>query len=98
MLIMLLYSLQGPEIAHFIAKHDVLANMNPDTKAQLQLAIELAQLAMEDNESDPERTVVDMIKQCLRRDEGWKQFTMNRLEVWDRSSSGITEPKRLENG
>jgi hypothetical protein len=88
--------LAGPEIAHFIAKHDVLANMNPDTKAQLQLAIELAQLAMEDNETDPELTVVDMIKKCLRRDGGWKQFYDESIRSVDRSSSGITESKRLE--
>jgi hypothetical protein len=66
--------LVGNELAHFIAKHEVLSAMNPDTKTQLKLAIDLAKLAMEDSASSPEEAVIDMMRQCLSRDNGWKQF------------------------
>lgn len=66
--------LSGPDIAHFIAKKDVLDAMNPDTRAQLKLASDLSKLALEEGGDDPEKALVDMISQCLKRYEGWKQF------------------------
>lgn len=66
--------LSGPEIAHFIARRDVLEVMNPDTKAQLQLALDLAKLATEEGEGNPEKALTDMLLKSLKRDDGWKQF------------------------
>lgn len=65
--------LSGHDIAHFIARRDVLSTMNPDTAAQLQLALDLAELAAEDSEN-PRKAVIDLIMQSLKRDEGWKQY------------------------
>lgn len=65
--------LAGDALANFIAHRDVLNAMNPDTRAQLELALELAKLA-QDEESPPDATVRDLIKQCLGRDPDWKQF------------------------
>jgi hypothetical protein len=47
--------LAGPEVAHFIARRDVLEAMNVDTKAQLLLAVNLAKVAVEEGEGDPEK-------------------------------------------
>jgi hypothetical protein len=66
--------LSGIEIANFIAKKDVLNAMNPETRAQLQLALDLAKLARQDSPDDPEKAVRSMIEQCLRRDNDWKQY------------------------
>ena len=67
--------LAGPEIAHFIARREVLKAMNPDTRAQLSLALDLARLASEEGEEeDPERGLLDMLSKSLKRDFGWKQF------------------------
>ena len=65
--------LSGPELANFIAKTDVVKAMNPDTRAQLKLALHIAKLA-NDESDEPRKAVGEMITQCLRRDEGWKQF------------------------
>ncbi|MBI3466403.1 MAG: hypothetical protein HY000_25605 [Planctomycetes bacterium] len=46
--------------------------MNPDTRAQLKLAVDLAKLAMEEDE--PEKAFMSMVQQCLSRDSGWKDF------------------------
>jgi hypothetical protein len=70
--------LSGHDIAHFIAKRDVLAAMNPDTASQLRLALDLAEMAKEDSE-DSHKAIVDMITQCLQRDDGWKQFYSERM-------------------
>ncbi|MDA2938389.1 DEAD/DEAH box helicase family protein [Acidobacteria bacterium AH-259-A15] len=65
--------LAGPNLANFIARSQVLSAMNPDTRAQLQLAIDLAKLAMEEDES-PEDAFISMVQQCLGRDSGWKDY------------------------
>lgn len=65
--------LAGPELSNFIAKREVLKAMNPETRSQLELALDLAKLAKE-GEEDPSKTVFDMIVQSLKRDDGWKQY------------------------
>jgi hypothetical protein len=87
--------LAGHELAHFIAKHDVLSAMNPDTRAQLELAIDLSKMAMEDAGADPETAVIDMIKKCLNRDDGWKQFYNETVRKSSIAASGTTDPNRL---
>ena len=71
--------LLGLGLANFIAKREVVEEMNPDTRAQLKLALDLAELAHED-EQDPERVLIDMIRQCLTRDEGWKQYYAENIK------------------
>ena len=66
--------LSGPELANFIAKREVLESMNLYTKVQLKLALRLAEVALEDGDTEPSETLTDMIRKCLLRDEGWKQF------------------------
>lgn len=85
----------GSDLAHFIAKHDVLAAMNPETRAQLRLALDLARLAAEESSSDPAKTVGDMVRQCLQRDEGWKQFYNERIRAVGRGDEGITDGSRI---
>ncbi len=87
--------LAGNELAHFIAKHDVLSAMNPDTRAQLELAIDLSKMAAEDAGGDPETAVIDMIKKCLNRDEGWKQYYNETVRKSSITASGSTDINRL---
>jgi len=71
--------LTGPELANFIAKGEVLELMNPGTKAQLELALELARVALDDMDNGPQEALTDIAKKCLRRDEDWKQFYDERV-------------------
>jgi hypothetical protein len=69
--------------------------MNPGTRAQLQLAIDLAKLAMEEADATPEQAVIDMMRKCLTRDEGWKQFYNESVRSVDRSGTPQSDPRRL---
>ncbi|MBZ0154903.1 MAG: DEAD/DEAH box helicase family protein [Alphaproteobacteria bacterium] len=71
--------LSGHDIAHFIAKRDVLSAMSQDTAAQLRLALDLAELAREDSE-DASKSVIALIGQCLKRNEGWKQYYAEHMK------------------
>ena len=73
--------LAGPNLANFIARAHVLAAMNPDTRAQLRLAVELSKLAME--EADPEDAFMSMVQQCLKRDSGWKDYYIENVREID---------------
>lgn len=87
--------LADAELAHFVAKHEVLSAMNPDTAAQLLLALDLAKLAGEENARDPGRAVFGMIRQCLTRDEGWKTYYNENIRSVNKPLAGTTDPRRL---
>jgi hypothetical protein len=63
----------GPELASFVSRRDVVQLLGAGTRAQIELVHELAEIAKED-EGDPEKAVSGMAAQCLKRDEGWKQY------------------------
>jgi hypothetical protein len=66
--------LVGPDLANFIARKEVLESMNPETRAQLELALDLAKLGMEESSDSPQIVLLDMLGKALSRDDGWKQF------------------------
>ncbi len=84
--------LVGPELASFISRKEVLANMSADAKAQLELALELAQLVIDEGEK-PQRAAVGLILKCLNRDEGWKDFYEERVR-----SQVIGAPNKPDEG
>lgn len=87
--------LAGPELAHFIAKHDVLQAISPETREQLRLAVELAKLATEDSEKAPADAMREMVKQCLSRDDGWKQFYDENIRKLKKAEHEATDEARL---
>lgn len=86
--------LAGNGLANFIAHRDVLDAMNPDTRAQLELALELARLA-QDEEAPADAAVRDLIKQCLGRDPDWKQFYDEKVRQAASGKPVTTDPSRL---
>lgn len=67
--------LGGEDLATFISHRDIEAQMGAATRAQIQLAHQLASIARERlGSSNPEQVVHELALACLRRDLGWKQF------------------------
>jgi len=86
--------LAGPSLANFIAKHEVLNAVNPDTKAQLKLALHLAKIAIESGD-DPGKSLEDMISQCLRRVGDWKQYYDENVRKVEKRDAGKTDEAQL---
>lgn len=63
----------GPEVANFVAKSEVLDLMNPETRAQIETALNLVQIAKQDGKP-PYDVLFEMLRQCLARDANWKQY------------------------
>jgi hypothetical protein len=80
--------LSGSDLANFIARKVVLDKMNADTRAQLELALDLAKIARDDAPANPGHAVDSMIRQCLTRDPDWKQYYEENAR--DRSKSAAS--------
>ncbi len=87
--------LVGPELAHFIAKHDVLSAMNYDTQAQLRLALDLANIAMEDADLGAKKAGIDLIRKCFSSNECWKKFYNETIRSADKLTQSTTDHNRL---
>jgi replicative superfamily II helicase len=82
----------GPDVVNFIKSNRTTNFFSKQTQKQIEIGFEIAKLATEEitYATDTIRTLVDLINQCLKRDEGWKEFyneEMNKL--------GPTEPRKV---
>jgi hypothetical protein len=71
--------LVGQDLATYVGRKDVLEAMTPDTRNQLELSIELAELVRRSNPKQPELAIRQVLEQCLGRDAGWKEFYKKRV-------------------
>jgi hypothetical protein len=71
--------LAGPDLASFTAKTEVRNLMSADARAQLSLALELADIARRDGGTSMSDAVWDMLWKCLNRDPGWKRYYDERV-------------------
>jgi replicative superfamily II helicase len=87
--------LAGLDLANFVGNREVVDRMNPATRAQVDLAIELANLAAQEVGAPPKNAVQDMIVKCLKRDEGWKQLYNDRVRSVAESYSVTVDEKHI---
>lgn len=71
--------LVGADITSYVGRNDVLSAMTADTKNQIELSIELAELVRRSNPENPELAVRHVVEQCLGRDAGWKDFYAKKV-------------------
>ena len=65
--------LAGPELCNFLAKRDVRELLGVGTRAQINLAEEMVEIAKNSGER-PDAAVMDMVRKCINRDSGWRSF------------------------
>jgi hypothetical protein len=71
--------LVGQDLATYIGRAEVLQAMTSDTRAQIDLSIELAEIVRRSGQEHSGLAVEQVINQCLGRDEGWKDFYNERI-------------------
>ena len=72
---------------------------SPQTKKQIEIGHELTGYAIQDAEnSDGQDAVVDAINQCLRRNEGWKEFYKERMNeiIYHENENSVLDILYLE--
>lgn len=73
----------GADIVKFM--RSILTNkfFSNQTRKQIEIGLSLADMAKEDLDEDvgPIEAVVSLIKQCLKRDEGWKEYYSSEMNT-----------------
>ena len=85
--------LVGQDLATYVGRKDVLSAMTNDTRNQLRLSVELANLAKKSNPAHPGQALRQIIDQCLTRDQGWKRYYTERVRNAAREDEKIDESR-----
>ena len=84
--------LTGPELIKSIRSKASRKYLSSQTRAQIDMGLEIADLAAEDIEksSNPYEALQKLINQCLRRDPDWKAFYVEQMEAMPSSTIDVT--------
>lgn len=75
----------GADLVKFIKSSRTNKYFSPQTKMQINIGMEIAQMASDEisTKNEPFKVVKSLMKQSIKRDEGWKEFyktEMNKIE------------------
>ena len=73
--------LAGTDLTTYVGRKDVLSAMTHDSRNQLNLCVELADLVRKTGHAggNPDAAIRHVIGQCLQRDPGWKSFYNHKI-------------------
>lgn len=77
--------LAGEDLTSFVGKHDVVRDMTDDTRNQIELSQSLA-AHLRASGGSSRVAIRALIDQCLRRDEGWKEFYNEKIRKGARTT------------
>jgi replicative superfamily II helicase len=74
--------LLGPDLVNTVRTKKMRAFFSPQTRAQIEIGLEIAQYAKDDitDGVEPLEALLRLISQSLKRDESWKEFYADRME------------------
>jgi replicative superfamily II helicase len=86
--------LTGSDLVRCVKTRDARKYFSAQTRTQIEIGIEVANLAQEEITEDvvPAKIFRGLILQCLRRDEGWKEFYTEKM---NQMSQRRTPPRIL---
>lgn len=87
--------LVGQDLTTYVGRHDVLQTMTSDTRNQLQLSVELAELVRKSKPDKSDQALRQVVNQCLGRDPGWKEFYNTRIRKGAKQPANIN-PKSIQ--
>ncbi len=72
----------GGDLVKFIKSSSTNKYFSPQTQKQIELGLEIAEAARDDlkEEDSPIKVVISLLKQSLKRDDGWKEFYKERMD------------------
>ncbi len=75
--------LRGPDLVKHIRTKEARKYFSPQTRMQIEIALEVAQYAKEDvdgSNTQPVKSLANVMNQCLKRDAGWKDFYAEKMD------------------
>jgi hypothetical protein len=82
--------LTGNDLIRCVRTKDARKYFSDQTRTQIEIGIEVASLGQEEisENTSPTKILMSLVSQCLRRDEGWKDFYVERMNQ-------ISQPRAL---
>lgn len=71
--------LAGQDLTSYMGRKDVLSAMTHDSRNQLNLCIELAEMVRKTGNGNTDTAIRQVINQCLQRDAGWKNYYNHKI-------------------
>jgi hypothetical protein len=94
--------LAGPDLTTYVGRKDVLSAMTHESRNQLNLCIELADMVRKSSGGHPDAAIRQVINQCLQRDAGWKSYYNHKIReapkstiVVDKARINLADKERL---
>jgi replicative superfamily II helicase len=75
--------LTGPQLIKLIRSNASRRHFSPQTQSQIELGLEIAELAREEiaKGEEPMKSLWTLVNQCLKRDAGWKGAYVERMNA-----------------
>lgn len=88
----------GSELVRFMRSVATNKFFSPQTRMQIDIGIEIAEMAKEDytEDEDPIKAVNSLINQMLKRDEGWKEYYTAEMDRIDEDNIETPVYDRLQ--
>ena len=77
----------GPELVRMVRSQHTKSFFSPQTRAQIDIGLEVAELAKAETAKTPLEALKEVANQCLKRDAGWKQFYVEQMDQTGIASS-----------
>lgn len=71
--------LAGQDLTTYVGRKDVLSAMTHDSRNQLNLCYELAEMVQKGTTANPDSAIRQVIDQCLKRDVNWKKYYNHKI-------------------
>jgi len=80
----------GPELIKTVRNRDTRCHLSSQTQTQIAIGLEIAEMGKEDLAAGkkPFEVLIDLVMQCLRRDEGWKKFYVEKMAAVTPGAAG----------
>jgi hypothetical protein len=79
----------GQDLTSYVGRKDVLSAMTHDSRNQLNLCIELAEMVRKASNGNTDAAIRQVINQCLQRDAGWKNYYNHKIREATKKSPTI---------
>jgi len=78
--------LSGTDLARLVRARSTKRLLSPQVAQQIEIGLEVSELAKDEvanREKGPEEAFLDLIRQCLRRNEDWKAFYAEQMDNFE---------------
>lgn len=79
----------GADLVKFIMSSETRNYFSPQTRKQIEIGLSIVEMS-DDGEEKDEKYLMDLIKQSVMRDDGWKEYYKNEMD-------GVEDDKTISN-